>query len=178
MARRRQRWGIVLAGLTLASTAGGDRSARAQGIGVVPDGVYLDATPAVTADRRYVRIGVNTSFNGFGGFQSFSVPAAVGGGGGGVGFGAGAGGPGGGVGPAAGGAGLFGPGAIAGGPTGPVDYRGVSSPFGSAYARFLDEPSLPTIAPPPRAARKKRGAPRRPAAPPAPKPAPVPARAG
>jgi hypothetical protein len=47
----------------------------------LPSGVILDVTPAVSADRRYVRLGVNASFNDILGFTTYSVPAAVGGGG-------------------------------------------------------------------------------------------------
>lgn len=53
--------------------------------GVIPDGVSLTATPAVSHDRRYVRLSVNPTFSTVTGFQSFPVPAAVGGGGGGAG---------------------------------------------------------------------------------------------
>jgi hypothetical protein len=133
-------------------------------IGVIPDGVFLGVTPAVSADRRYVRLSVNTSFNTFNGFSTFPVPAAVGGGGGG--FGAGVGGLGGG-GALGGGAngGLFGPGAM-GEPTGPVDYSVASSSFNSAYAQFLDAPD-PTPAPTRTRAVRARKAPpaKRPAQP-------------
>jgi hypothetical protein len=133
--------------------------AKAQGIGVIPDGVFLGVTPTVTADRRYVRLSVDTSFNTLNGFSTFPVPAAVSGGGG-VGFGAGVGGLGGGA-----NGGLFGPGGM-GGPTGPVDYSLASSSFNSAFSQFLDTPDptpTPTRA---RAVRAKKTTPvKRPAKP-------------
>jgi hypothetical protein len=46
-----------------------------------PSGVTLDVTPAVSADRRYVRLGLAPNFTGLNGFDTFAVPAAVGGGG-------------------------------------------------------------------------------------------------
>jgi hypothetical protein len=59
-----------------------------------PNGVSLSATPAVSVDRRYVRLGVNPVFTALEGFATFPVPAAVSGvgagglGGGGAGAGA------------------------------------------------------------------------------------------
>jgi hypothetical protein len=47
----------------------------------LPSGVMLEATPSVSADRRYVRMGLNVGFNDLLGFTTYSVPAAVGGGG-------------------------------------------------------------------------------------------------
>jgi hypothetical protein len=41
----------------------------------------MSATPVVSVDRRYVRLGVSPFFTGLQGFDTFSVPAAVGGGG-------------------------------------------------------------------------------------------------
>ena len=41
----------------------------------------LDVTPAVSADRRYVRMSLGVSFNDILGFTTYSVPAAVSGGG-------------------------------------------------------------------------------------------------
>jgi hypothetical protein len=79
-------------------------------VGVIPDGVMMNTVPVASADRRYVRVGVDALFTGFVGFNVFPVPAAVGGGGIGGGFGGGGGiggllGGGGGAGGAAGGAG-------------------------------------------------------------------------
>ncbi|WZO96388.1 hypothetical protein EP7_003380 [Isosphaeraceae bacterium EP7] len=75
----------ILMGL-LASLNPGD-NARAQGvvafqpeIDALPSGVSLPVTPVVSADRRYVRLGMNPQFTDFGGFQTFPVPAAVAGG--------------------------------------------------------------------------------------------------
>ncbi len=49
--------------------------------GFVPTGVTMTVTPVVSADRRYVRVGVNAFFNNLNGFSTFSFPGgAVGGG--------------------------------------------------------------------------------------------------
>lgn len=65
------------------------------GITPVPDGAILDVLPVVTADRRYVRLGLTPQFYGLRGVNSFSFPAgAVAGGG--FGGGQGGGNPGGG----------------------------------------------------------------------------------
>jgi type II secretory pathway component GspD/PulD (secretin) len=50
-------------------------------IGLIPDGVTLFVTPVVSADRRYVRMSLSPFFLNFIEFQTFTVPAAVGGGG-------------------------------------------------------------------------------------------------
>jgi general secretion pathway protein D len=47
----------------------------------INDGVFLFVTPVVSADRRYVRMTLSPMFNTFSGFDTISVPAAVGGGG-------------------------------------------------------------------------------------------------
>ncbi len=83
--------------------AGGVPTVHAQGVGFIPqigsipDGATLNVTPAVSADRRYVRLTVNPQFIGAVSFDTFSVPGGVGGGGpgGGGGFGGGGGGGGG-----------------------------------------------------------------------------------
>jgi hypothetical protein len=50
-------------------------------IGAVPTGATMTVTPAVSADRRYVRLGVNAFFNDLNFFSTFSFPGgAVGGG--------------------------------------------------------------------------------------------------
>ena len=54
------------------------------GVGVLPSGSILDVTPAVSADRRYVRLGLGIGFNQVIGFTNYSVPAAVSGGGAGM----------------------------------------------------------------------------------------------
>src|SRR3954452_11167661 len=46
-----------------------------------PSGVGLDVTPSVSADRRYVRMGIGVSFTTLLGFDTYSAPAAVSGGG-------------------------------------------------------------------------------------------------
>ena len=50
-------------------------------IGQIPDGVTLFVTPVVSADRRYVRMTLSPNFITFIQFDTFNVPAAVGGGG-------------------------------------------------------------------------------------------------
>lgn len=113
--------------------------AHGQGIGVISDGLALDVTPTVSADRRYARLGLNAGFSTVNGFQTFPVPAAVNGGGAG-GFGAVAGG--GGINANNGFAGgLFGPGARANVPRS-VDYSVGVSPFGASFARYME--SAPT----------------------------------
>jgi hypothetical protein len=80
---------IAVIGLIAASGRSFDSAAQGQGavafqpsIGFVPSGSTLTVTPAVSADRRYVRLGVNAYFNTFNGFTPFAIPlAAVGGGG-------------------------------------------------------------------------------------------------
>lgn len=67
------------------------------GITPVPDGVYLGVTPVVSADRRYVRLGVTPQFTTLRGVDTFSFPGGIvsgggfGGGFGGGGFGGGGG---------------------------------------------------------------------------------------
>jgi hypothetical protein len=62
-------------------------SVRGQAIGFqpvpapLPNGTILDVTPAVSADRRYVRLTLNPTFSVINGFTNYSVPAAVSGGG-------------------------------------------------------------------------------------------------
>jgi hypothetical protein len=78
-------------------------------IGSAPTGETMTVTPAVSADRRYVRLSVNGFFNTVNGFSSFTTPlgavGGVGSGGGGLGgggLGGGLGGLGGGLGGAGG----------------------------------------------------------------------------
>jgi hypothetical protein len=50
-------------------------------IGLIPTGATLTVTPVVSADRRYVRLGVDAFFNDLNFFSTFSFPGgAVGGG--------------------------------------------------------------------------------------------------
>jgi hypothetical protein len=94
-----RRWACVIGWLGLAVAPGSwAEPARGQGavafqpvIGTFPDGVILNVTPVVSADRRYVRLGVSPQFTGLIGFDTFEVPAAVTGGGIGGGFGGGGG---------------------------------------------------------------------------------------
>jgi hypothetical protein len=123
MAKRECLLSLIAGGLVLIAPLF-EVPAAAQAIGFqpipapLPSGVQLNVTPSVSADRRYVRIGVNAGFQTIEGFSTFSVPAAVSGGGagmngllgfggGGAGGGAGAGG-GGGAGGRAGAGGLMG----------------------------------------------------------------------
>ena len=76
---------------SLAPTASAQAVAFQPGVASFPNGVSMSVAPVVSADRRYVRLGVSPFFTGLQGFDTFSVPAAVGGGGfggpgGGVGF--------------------------------------------------------------------------------------------
>jgi len=50
-------------------------------IGQIPNGVQLNVTPVVTADRRYVRLTLAPQFISFNGFTTVSVPIIAGGGG-------------------------------------------------------------------------------------------------
>ena len=74
-------------GLLALSAQGLESSARGQAVGFapipapLPSGVILDVTPAVSADRRYVRLSLGVSFSDIQGFTTYSVPAAVSGGG-------------------------------------------------------------------------------------------------
>ena len=114
----------------------------------LPSGVMLDVTPSVSADRRYVRLGVNVGFNDLLGFTSYSVPAAVGGGGavGAAGMNGLIGGFGGGGGGAAGGRGVGGAGGLRSeGLAGPVTdadvpMLGFRPPAGDPFQQALDVP--------------------------------------
>jgi hypothetical protein len=145
---------LVLVGLLAWSSQGFDKSVRGQAVGFqpvvgsFPSGTTLDVTPAVTADRRYVRLSVNPFFNNLLGFDTFSVPAAVTGGAGvnGAIGGLGGGGGGGGIGGGGGGGGAGGGGfratglgmpRVAGG--GPVS--GTAGFAGDPFARVLDQSS-------------------------------------
>ena len=48
-------------------------------VGTIPDGVTLFVTPVVSADRRYVRMTLSPFFITNEGFDTFQIPAAVGG---------------------------------------------------------------------------------------------------
>jgi type II secretory pathway component GspD/PulD (secretin) len=66
---------------TLVPIVGAGSVAFQPGIGAIPDGVILNVTPVVSADRRYVRMTLSPFFQTFIEFQTFTIPAAVGGGG-------------------------------------------------------------------------------------------------
>lgn len=78
--------GLRIVGLLLLVAPLFEADASAQAVGFqpvtapLPSGVGLNVAPAVSADRRYVRLGVNAGFNDIKGFTNFTVPAAVGGG--------------------------------------------------------------------------------------------------
>jgi len=64
--------------------AGQGAVAIAPQVGMIPDGVGLGVTPAVSADRRYVRLSIGFGSSTVQGFQNITFPAgAVGGSGGG-----------------------------------------------------------------------------------------------
>ena len=74
---------FVLVGLLALASQGFEKAVRGQAVGFqpvvgsFPSGTTLTVTPAVTADRRYVRMSVNPFFNNLLGFDTYSVPAAV-----------------------------------------------------------------------------------------------------
>src|SRR3954462_7272995 len=71
--------------LAIAPAARGQGVAFQPVVGSIPNGPTLGVTPAVSVDRRYVRLGINPQFIAVEGFNTFLVPAAVGGGPGGPG---------------------------------------------------------------------------------------------
>lgn len=104
--------------LGLLALLGPDRAegqvAFAPGIGTIPDGIALTAVPAVSADRRYVRLSIDASFQTVDGFTTLPVPFGVSGLGTGTGLGALGGIGAGGAGGNAGGGNLGGLGGVAG----------------------------------------------------------------
>jgi hypothetical protein len=70
-------------------TAAQAQIAYVPSIGFVPTGATMTVTPAVSADRRYVRLGVDAFFNDLNNIQTFSFPGGAVGGGNFGGFGAG-----------------------------------------------------------------------------------------
>lgn len=92
---------VPLFGMVLLGVGPAAGPARGQAIGLqpvvtpFPNGVSLNATPVVTADRRYVRLGLQPQFTAIRGVNSFSFGAGAVSGGGFGGFGGfGGGGPG------------------------------------------------------------------------------------
>lgn len=73
-------WSIAVG---LGVLVGTSKEARAQAVafaptvGTIPDGVSLNAVPAVSADRRYVRLSVNANFTTVNSIQNFPIPFAV-----------------------------------------------------------------------------------------------------
>lgn len=104
-----RRIGIVAAGLAVLSapSAWGQAVAFVPNVVPFPNGVTMSATPVVSFDRRYVRLGMMPQFTALEGLDPFLVPAAVSGGPGGG--GAGGGGVGAGLGGVVGFAGMNGP---------------------------------------------------------------------
>jgi hypothetical protein len=82
---------VVLLGLVAGFGPVFHSTARGQAVGFEPvvsplfSGAWVGVTPVVSADRRYVRLSLDTSFNQVNGFTPYSVPAAVSGGPGGPG---------------------------------------------------------------------------------------------
>jgi len=134
--------------LSFVSNANAQAVAFVPSVTAFPNGVTMSATPVVSHDRRYVRLGMFPQFTVLEGFDPFAVPAAVTGGGGN--------GLGGGVGGAAGFAGMNGLLAVPPASSPPinpdVDVAGFGNP--AAHARpgsgdFEDQPH-------PRAASPKK----------------------
>ncbi len=79
--------GTLLVGFMTMLVAHFEVTARGQAIGFqptvapFPSGSILVVTPAVSADRRYVRMSLDASFSELNGFTNYSAPAAVSGGG-------------------------------------------------------------------------------------------------
>jgi hypothetical protein len=76
--------GVIVIGLALVFAWGFSSPAHAQsaiafvpGIGLIPSGATMTVTPAVSADRRYVRLTVEPFFNSLNGFTNFNVQGAV-----------------------------------------------------------------------------------------------------
>jgi len=82
---------VVLLGLIAGFSPVFNSSARGQAVAFQPvvsplfSGAWIGVTPVVSADRRYVRLSLDTSFTHVNGFTPYLVPAAVGGGVGGTG---------------------------------------------------------------------------------------------
>ena len=75
-------WGVALvgAGFVLAAEPGrADAQAVAfqPNVATIPDGVAMTAVPAVSVDRRYVRLSVNPSFQTVDGFTNVGIPFGV-----------------------------------------------------------------------------------------------------
>jgi hypothetical protein len=79
---------IIVLGSGFGSVAHGQSAiAFVPNIGFIPSGATMTVTPAVSADRRYVRLTVEPFFNSLNGFSTFNVQGAVSGAGGLGGFG-------------------------------------------------------------------------------------------
>ncbi len=72
---------VGLSGLLVPGPARGQAVGFQPVVGAVPDGVMMGVVPAVSADRRYVRLGVNPGFYTVNRFDTATVTGAVGGGG-------------------------------------------------------------------------------------------------
>ncbi len=120
-------------GLVVASAAWFPGAARSQSIAYTPnvsailDGAALNVTPAVSADRRYVRLTLNPYFNTVNGFSTYSAP----------------------VGAVSGGGNLAGMGGViggGGGATGPTGSMTLSSSTGNYLAGEYAPPPAPSAA--------------------------------
>ena len=59
------------------ASARGQGIAFVPGVGTLPDGVNMNVTPAVSADRRYVRIGVNFGSQTVNGLTTLNIPVGA-----------------------------------------------------------------------------------------------------
>ncbi len=73
--------------LALLPLLGASSRAHAQGavafqpvVNAFPNGIVMSVTPVVSADRRYVRLGVQPQFVALTGLETYTIPAAVRGG--------------------------------------------------------------------------------------------------
>ena len=84
--------GVGLAGPLTPASVTAQAVAFTPNIGTAPDGVAMSVTPAVSAERRYVRLSVAANFSTVTSFQNLNIPlaAVAGGPGGGGGMGGGA----------------------------------------------------------------------------------------
>ena len=159
--------GFALANLSFVAPARA-QVAFAPGVGTIPDGVALSAVPAVSADRRYVRLSIGTGFQTVDGFSNIAIPFGVSGlGSGNLGGLAGGGGGGGGFRSVGVPMGMDGPvpSGLAAGPTSPNAFAGPGGMMSADGATGFDE----SWAPPRRSrtARRKPAASKRATAPPA-----------
>lgn len=143
-------WKAAAIGLVVGSGAWFNDSARGQvvafqpQVGAILNGAAMQVTPAVSADRRYVRVSVDAYFNTVNGFTTYTAPlgAVSGGGIGSIGGGGGGGIGGGSIGGIGGGGGAVGGGGLGAGGgfagmNGPIAGVGMTGPMGpmTGYAQ-------------------------------------------